>query len=130
MKHKPLDKCSESVYYETVVTQHRNLKEIEMETQPTKTPNFTRLIAEIRTITGINDFEAEALREFLKAELNEVFTYAYDSGRDEGLAEGYTDGQDYGYSVGHSEGYSDGYSEGHSEGYYDGRYADQRPRQP
>ena len=40
-----------------------------METQPIKTPikapNFTRVIAEIRTRTGINDVDAEAIAEFL-----------------------------------------------------------------
>ena len=85
-----------------------------------------KIIAKVRNKTCINKIEAEAIEELLQAELNEVFTHAYDIGRDigrdEGLKEGYKDGQDYGYSEGYALGYSDGYSEGHSEGYYDGRY--------
>ena len=86
----------------------------------TMTPKFmhrlTRLIAEVRNRTGIDEAHAEALEELLKAELkeyydelneyyDELFTYAHDAGYDYG----YTDGQDYGYSEGYASGYDDGY---------------------
>ena len=86
------------LYYATTVTQHRtqhNLKETAMETQPIMTPKFMRLIAEIRTITGIDDVHVAAIEELLKE--------AYDAGEDAGYDNGFNAGYDAGYYVGRME---------------------------
>ena len=75
----------------------------------TKTPDFTRLIAEIRTITGINAVDAVAIEELLA----EDYHNALDSARDSAYDAGY----DAGYEVGHFEGYDVGYYEGYDDGY-------------
>ena len=89
------------------------------------TPDFTRVIAEIRTITGINDFEAEAIEELLKAELNEYrleledyyieeYHNAMNRARNSAYDNGFTAGYDAGYDVGRFEGYNAGYDDGYA----------------
>ena len=98
-----------------------------MKPQPIKTPNFMRLatmiMAEIRTITYIDDVDAEALKALLQEELNEECRmidgyyeeeYYHELSRTRTIA--YDEGYALGYDGGHSRGYSDGYSEGHSAG--------------
>ena len=79
------------LHYETTVTQPEG---IEMETIMAP-----RLIAEIRTLTGINGVNAAALEELLKDALHECYIAGYDAGYDAGFNPGY----DAGYYVGHSE---------------------------
>ena len=74
-----------------------------------KTPDFTRVIAEIRTITGIGDFEAEALQELLKeycVMVDEYYIEEYHNALDSARNSAYDDG----YDVGYFEGYEDGYA--------------------
>ena len=92
-----------------------------MKTQPIKTPirapKFSRVIAEIRTRTGIDEIAAEALEEFLTErcrmidgyyeeeyyhELDIVRFAAYNDGYDEGFNDGYDVGYDNGHSDNHS----------------------------
>ena len=76
----------------------------------TKTPDFTRLIAEIRTITGINAVDAVAIEELLAEEYHN----ALDSARDIAYGAGFTAGYDAGYDVGRFEGYNAGYDAGYA----------------
>ena len=86
--------------------------------QTPKTPNFTRSIAKIITevsaITGIDEVDAEAIEELLKAELNEQcmmldgyyeeeYYNAISRARNEAYYEGHSDG----YALGYDDGYSD-----------------------
>ena len=65
---------------------------------------ITKIIAEIRTRTYIDNFDAEFIKEILQDELieyhNEVFTYGHSIGYDDG----YTLGYDEGYALGYSDG--------------------------
>ena len=100
-----------------------------METQyiktPIKAPDFKRVIAEIRTRTGINAADAEAIEEFLTEhcrmvdgyyeeeyyiELDSVRFRAYNDGYDDGRVDGYADGYEEGYAEGYDVGYEDGYA--------------------
>ena len=80
-----------------------------METKPIKTPNFTRLVAEVRARTFIDEVDAEALERIFKEQCrmldgyyNEEYRNALDIARNSA------------YESGYSNGYSDGYSDGHS----------------
>ena len=80
-----------------------------METQPIKTPNFTRLIAEVRAKTFIDEVHADALEKLLQEHCRmlegyyiEEYLKALDSARSRAYGAG--------YSTGYSDGYSDGYS--------------------
>ena len=81
-----------------------------MKTQPIKTPirapKFSRVIAEIRTRTGINDFEAEALQELLAEEYHNALDSARDIAYDAGFNAGYEVGHFEGYDVGLEDGYA------------------------
>ena len=71
-----------------------------------KTPDFTRVIAEIRNITGINDFDAVVIEELLAAEYYNALDGVRDAGYDAGF--------DAGYEVGHFEGYDVGLEDGYA----------------
>ena len=58
-------------------------------------PDFTRLLAEVLTLTGID----EAHVEVIEGLLNEAHY-------DDGYSDGYADGYDVGYEDGHSESHS------------------------
>ena len=84
-----------------------------------KTPDLTRLIAELRTRACINDGDAEAFEELLKAELTE-----YCLALDEYYLEEYSNALDntqiIAYDEGNYDGYDDGYDAGYNAGYADG----------
>ena len=88
-----------------------------------------KIIAEIRTLTYVDKFDAVFLKELLKDELIKYYDDGYDVGHSDGHSKGYDVGHSDGHYVGHYEGYelghSDGYelgqSDGYSEGYSDGR---------
>ena len=65
-----------------------------------KAPDFTRLIAELRTRVCINDVDAEAIEELLQDD----YYIAISSARNEAYYEGHSDG--------YARGYDDGYDEG------------------
>ena len=77
--------------------QKPNLKETEMETF--KTPDFTRLIAELRTRVCINDVDAEAIEQLLQDD----YYIAISSARNEAYYEGHSDGYARGYDDGSAE---------------------------
>ena len=89
-----------------------------METQyiktPIKAPDFKRVIAEIRTRTGINAADAEAIEEFLTEHCRMVDGYyeeeyyiELDSVRFRAYNDGYDDGFNEGYDIGYDNGHSD-----------------------
>ena len=76
------------------------------------TPNFMRKIEKIlEEVRQYSDFEAEALEELLKAELNE-----YSRKLDEYYIEEYSNAIASARSRAYDSGYEDGYSAGHSAG--------------
>ena len=79
-----------------------------------KTPDFTRVIAEIRTRTCIEDVDAEVIEEILLRELNK-----YSRMVDEYYIEKYrstiSSARNSAYYDGHSDGYASGYDDGYSE---------------
>ena len=79
----------------------------------------TKIIAEVRTRTYIDKFDAEFIKEILQDELikyhNEVFTYGHSVGYDDGYTAGHKAGLDEAADNAYEEGYSLGYSEGYSE---------------
>ena len=92
-----------------------------METKPIMSPNFTRVIAEIRTRTGIDAVAAEALEEFLTEQCRmidgyyeEEYYHELDIVRSTAYDAGYTAGYDAGYEVGHFEGYDVGLEDGYA----------------
>ena len=84
-------------YHAIIVTQHRNLKETEMETimTPKLMHSLSKIITEVRNSTGIDEVHVEALEEILQA--------AYDAGEDAGYDAGFNAGYDAGYYVGRME---------------------------
>ena len=91
-----------------------------MKTQPIKTPimtpDFTRLIAEIRTRTGIDAVAAEAIAEFLTERCRMIDGYyeeEYYNELDNVRFTAYNDGYDEGFNDGYDVGYDNGYSESH-----------------
>ena len=90
-----------------------------------KTPDFTRLIAELRTRARISDVAAVAIEELLAEECRMLNCYyweeyynelesARDAGYDAGYDVGHVEGYDAGYEDGFDIGYDAGYSESHS----------------
>ena len=80
-----------------------------METQPIKTPNFTRLITDVRNSTFIDEVHAEALERLLQEHcrmLDGYYAEAYYNALDSVRGSAYESG----YSNGYEDGYSDGYS--------------------
>ena len=76
------------------------------------TPNFMRRIAKILAeVRQYSDFDAEALEELLKAELNE-----YSRMLDEYYIEEYSNAIASARNRAYDSGYEDGYSAGHSAG--------------
>ena len=74
-----------------------------------KTPNFTRLIAEVSALTGIDEIHAEALEELLNEEcrmLNCYYWEEYFNELESARFTAYNAGYDAGYSAGHSESHS------------------------
>ena len=88
-----------------------------MKTQPIKTPikapNFTRLIAELRTRTCLNDVDVEVILEILTERCRMIDGYyeeEYYNELDNVRFTAYNDGYDAGYADGYDIGYDDGYS--------------------
>ena len=83
----------------------------------TITPNFmkraAKIIAEVRTRTCIDKFDAEVLVDILKDALEEHHRNDHD--------DGYYEGYDDGYALGYDDGYDDAFF---------GTVAYKRPRQP
>ena len=74
------------------------------------TPDFSRLITEIRTRTGIDAVAAEALEEFLTERCRMIDGYyeeEYYHELDIVRFRAYNDGYEDGYSTGYDTGYSD-----------------------
>ena len=76
-----------------------------------------KIIAEIRTKTCIDDVDAEAIEELLKAglkayyaELEDYHIEEYHNAMNRARNVAYDDGFDDGYDVGYDNGYSDGHS--------------------
>ncbi len=78
------------------------------------TPNFmskaAKIIAEIKVQTGINEVEAEAIKELLQEELNEYCRMLHGY-----YAEEYYLAIDSACSSAYDNGYADGHSAGHFE---------------
>ena len=89
-----------------------------MKTGTIKTPNFTRrianIIAEIRTITYIDDVDAEVIEKILQDELTEecrmLDSYYWEEYYNE-----YYNEISSARGIAHDDGHSDGYADGHSE---------------
>ena len=77
-----------------------------MKTQPIKTPDFTRVIAEIRNRTGINDIDAVVIEKLLAEEYSNALDGVRDAGYDAGFNAGYEVGHFDGYDVGYEDGYT------------------------
>ena len=85
-----------------------------METKPIMSPNFTRVIAEIRTRTCIEDVDAYVIEEILLRELNEYsrmldeyYIEEYHNAISSARNTAYDSGFDDGYDIGYGNGYSD-----------------------
>ena len=79
-----------------------------------------KIIAEVRTLTGIDEVHAEALEELLKDAICSARNIAYDAGRVDGYADGYEEGYAESYDVGFDAGYEVGHFEGYDVGLEDG----------
>ena len=86
------------------------------------TPKFmhrlTKIITEVSAITGIDEVDAEALEELLKAELNE-YCLELDDYYIEEYHNALASARSKAYDDGHSDGYADGYDVGYDDGYSD-----------
>ncbi len=93
-----------------------NLKETEMKTE-IKTPNFmdsaAKIIAEIRTKTCIDAFDAEVIEKMLQDALNEYYEELNEYYEEE-YYNAISSARNSAYDSGYDDGYSDGHSESHS----------------
>lgn len=80
---------------------------------------IAKIIAEVRTVTFIDSYDAGRIEEILQNELHECYDDGYDDGYSNceySLDEDVNNAYDEGYALGYSEGRSDGYVLGHSDG--------------
>ena len=82
----------------------------------------SKIIADIRTSTRIDDVDAEVIEKILQGALNEYYDALneyyedkYYSTINSARNSAYDSGYDDGYSFGYDDGFSEGYSEGHAE---------------
>ena len=87
-----------------------------------KTPDFTRLIAELRTRARISDVAAVAIEELLQASLNEycMVLHGY---YEEKYYNAISSARNSAYYDGYDDGYSDGHFEKHLESHYESHSA-------
>ena len=97
-----------------------------MKTITTTNPShrITKIMAEVRNRTFIDEFDAKVLEDILQEELNdycrmldEYYDEEYHNAINTTRNSAYDSGYDDGYDIGYDNGQSDGHSKSNSDGY-------------